>query len=78
MSIGAYAGALVTLNVPLPSWLALILGIIVGGVVAAIAGVIIGIPVLRLRGDYLAIVTLGFGEIIKSIFNTLGLTGGAK
>ncbi len=78
MSIGAYAGALVTLNVPLPSGIALVLGLIVGGVVAAVAGVIIGIPVLRLRGDYLAIVTLGFGEIIKSIFNSLGFTGGAK
>ena len=78
MSIGAYAGALVTLNAPLLSWLALALGLIVGGLVAALAGVIIGVPVLRLKGDYLAIVTLGFGEIIKSIFNTLGITGGAK
>lgn len=78
MSVGAYSGALVTLNAPLPSWLALGLGLIVGGIVAALAGVIIGVPVLRLRGDYLAIVTLGFGEIIKSIFNTLGITGGAS
>ncbi len=77
MSVGAYSGALVTLNVPLPSWLALALGLVIGGVTAALAGVIIGVPVLRLRGDYLAIVTLGFGEIIKSIFNTLGITGGA-
>ena len=78
MSVGAYAGALVTLNAPLPSWLALALGLIVGGVAAAVAGVIIGMPVLRLRGDYLAIVTLGFGEIIKSVFNTLDITGGAS
>ena len=51
MSIGAYAGALVTLNAPLPGWLSLILGLIVGGIVAAVAGVVIGMPVLRLRGD---------------------------
>lgn len=78
MSVGAYSGALVTLNAPLPSWLALALGLVVGGITAALAGVIIGVPVLRLRGDYLAIVTLGFGEIIKSIFNTIGITGGAS
>ena len=43
----------------------------VGGICAAIAGVIIGVPVLRLKGDYLAIVTLAFGEIIKNIVNVL-------
>ena len=47
-------------------------------VLSAILGVLIGVPVLRLRGDYLAIVTLAFGEIIKSIINVLGITGGAK
>ena len=78
MSVGAYSGALVSMNLPLPGWLALAIGLIAGGIVAALAGVIIGVPVLRLRGDYLAIVTLGFGEIIKSIFNTLGITGGAS
>ena len=49
----------------------LILAIIAGGAVAGIAGVLIGIPVLRLRGDYLAIVTLAFGEIIRNVLNTL-------
>ena len=44
---------------------------IVGAIFAALAGFLIGIPVLRLKGDYLAIVTLAFGEIIKSIFNNL-------
>ena len=44
---------------------------IVGGVAAGIAGVLIGIPVLRLRGDYLAIVTLAFGEIIRNVINCL-------
>ena len=55
-----------------------LLAVFIGGVAAALLGVIIGIPVLRLKGDYLAIVTLGFGEIIKSVFNSLKITGGAK
>ena len=49
----------------------LIIALIAGGVIAGIAGVLIGIPVLRLRGDYLAIVTLAFGEIIRNVLNTL-------
>lgn len=56
--------------------------IIVGGIIAAIAGVLLGIPVLRVKGDYLAIVTLGFGEIIRIVFNNLdkpvNITGGAQ
>ena len=44
---------------------------IVGGIFAGIFGVIVGVPVLRLRGDYLAIVTLAFGEIIKNIVNSM-------
>lgn len=78
MSIGAYAGALVTLNCGFEGLPALLLAVSVGGVVAGLAGIIIGVPVLRLKGDYLAIVTLGFGEIIKSVFNTIGITNGAK
>ncbi len=46
----------------------LFISLVVGGVVAALCGVIIGIPALRLRGDYLAIVTLAFGEIVRSLF----------
>lgn len=49
----------------------LVLAMLAGGVCAAIAGVLIGIPVLRLRGDYLAIVTLAFGEIIRNVMNCL-------
>ncbi len=49
----------------------LVLSMLVGGIVAAIVGVIVGVPVLRLSGDYLAIVTLAFGEIIKGIVNNL-------
>lgn len=78
MSIGAYAGALITLKSGLPAVPGLILALVVGGLTAAVFGVIIGVPVLRLRGDYLAIVTLAFGEIIKSLINAMEITGGAK
>lgn len=78
MSLGAYAGALITINLPFPPYVSLIIALIVGGCVAALAGLIIGMPVLRLRGDYLAIVTLGFGEIIRSVINSLDITGGAR
>lgn len=78
MSIGAYAGALFTTNFNLPAVVAFPVSIVIGGCVAAVFGFLIGIPVLRLNGDYLAIVTLGFGEIIKSLLNFLPFTGGAK
>jgi len=78
MSIGAYTGALITLNTTaLPTPVSFGLALIIGGLVAGIFGILIGVPVLRLRGDYLAIVTLGFGEIIKSIINSLKITNGA-
>ena len=48
-----------------------VIAILIGAVTAGIFGLIIGIPVLRLRGDYLAIVTLAFGEIIKNVINAL-------
>ena len=51
--------------------LCLLLAILTGGAAAGVAGVVIGIPVLRLRGDYLAIVTLAFGEIIRNVINCL-------
>jgi len=74
MSVGAFAGAVAAsffaASVPNPT-LRLILAMIMGGLMAAVAGVIIGVPVLRLRGDYLAIVTLAFGEIIRNVFNCL-------
>lgn len=79
MSIGAYTAAIVTTNLKaLPMPLSFALALIMAGLVSAILGFLIGVPVLRLRGDYLAIVTLAFGEIIKSIINVLGITGGAK
>lgn len=80
MSIGAYTGALFLIKMQdvLPPMVNLVGGLLVGGCCAALMGVVIGVPVLRLQGDYLAIVTLGFGEIIKSVINSLGVTGGAK
>ena len=74
MSVGAFTGAVIS------GWLLnahgmenetlrLVLAIVGGGIAAGIAGVVIGIPVLRLRGDYLAIVTLAFGEIIRNLVN---------
>lgn len=74
MCIGAYVGSIFSLlsaDVIANGTLRFILAIIVGGLAAAVFGVLIGIPVLRLRGDYLAIVTLAFGEIIKTLVNNL-------
>jgi branched-chain amino acid transport system permease protein len=76
MSVGAFTGvtAAIALEDAIPvAPLRLLIALIVGAVFAALAGFLIGIPVLRLNGDYLAIVTLAFGEIIKSIFNNLYL-----
>ncbi|MCH5273889.1 MAG: branched-chain amino acid ABC transporter permease [Lachnospiraceae bacterium] len=78
MALGAYTSALITLNVTgLPKLLTFILSMLLGGIVAAFFGILIGMPVLRLRGDYLAIVTLGFGEIIRGVINVLPITGQA-
>ena len=74
MSVGAFTGvtAAISLQNLIPAApVRLAIGMIVGAIFAAIAGFLIGIPVLRLKGDYLAIVTLAFGEIIKSVFNNL-------
>ncbi len=76
MSIGAFSG-IVTSGWLLNGFqmedptLRLILAIVAGGIMAGIAGTLIGIPVLRLRGDYLAIVTLAFGEIIRNVLNCI-------
>ncbi len=76
MSVGAFTGtaAAIALQDVLPSApLRLAVAMAVGAAFAALIGFLIGIPVLRLNGDYLAIVTLAFGEIIKSIFTNLYL-----
>ncbi|MBO5954000.1 MAG: branched-chain amino acid ABC transporter permease [Oscillospiraceae bacterium] len=71
MCVGAYLGGKVaSLLVPVMGngLLAFVISLLAGCAAAAVCGVIIGIPALRLRGDYLAIVTLAFGEIVKSLF----------
>jgi branched-chain amino acid transport system permease protein len=82
-AIGAYTYAMIASNelatsplhhaIHVPFWLALFVGLFV----AALAGVLLGAPTLRLRGDYLAIVTLGFGEIVPRVYRNLNVwTGG--
>lgn len=77
MAIGAYASALFTKSVALSFGWSLPISLLLGGATAAIFGMLIGIPALRLQGDYLAIITLGFGEIIRVIIENLSFTGGA-
>jgi branched-chain amino acid transport system permease protein len=74
LAVGAYVSAIITMKFELP----FVLAIIIGGIVAALAGLLVGIPTLRLRGDYLAIATLGFGEIIRIVFLNIEYVGGAS
>lgn len=87
MSVGAYTSAAMTMFLA-PSVIGaspstgvtvgwFVLALYVGGLAAAIAGILVGAPSLRLKGDYLAIVTLGFGEIIRVIFRNIPQLGGA-
>lgn len=78
MSVGAYGAALFTLYSGLPSGISFPVALVIGGIVAALFGIAIGIPALRLKGDYLAIITLGFGEIIRVLITNVEFTGGAK
>ena len=91
MAVGAYSSVFVTVyySEGLELWLTSLVGaalaqslvfllvIIIGALVAALAGLVVGIPSLRLRGDYLAIVTLGFAEIIRIIILNIDRVGGA-
>jgi branched-chain amino acid transport system permease protein len=91
MAVGAYSSAYLTvyyaqgweralagtLGTSLAHALIFLLAILVGALVAALAGLVVGIPSLRLRGDYLAIVTLGFAEIIRIIILNIDQVGGA-
>ena len=91
MAIGAYVSAFTTVTFGdrvrgVLSWLpafakdsaVLLMGLAAGAVLAALAGFLVGVPSLRLRGDYLAIVTLGFGEIIRVIILNIDAVGGAR
>ncbi len=74
MSVGAFTGVIVasmlagSISV---GWVRLLVSMLVGGAFAGLAGFVVGVPVMRLHGDYLAIVTLAFGEIIKNLLNNL-------
>jgi branched-chain amino acid transport system permease protein len=93
MALGAYGSAMFTLNVgmrwaealghagvpaPVAQGAALLVALILGGLLAAVAGYLVGLPSLRLRGDYLAIVTLGFGEIIRVLILNIDAVGAAR
>ncbi|MGE6716305.1 branched-chain amino acid ABC transporter permease [Peribacillus frigoritolerans] len=74
LAVGAYASAVMTMKLELP----FIIAVLTGGVIAAVAGMVIGIPSLRLKGDYLAIATLGFGEIVRIVLLNIEYVGGAS
>jgi len=73
MSIGAYASGILTAKMGMP----FIVGILGAALAAALAGILIGVPTLRLKGDYLAIATLGFGEIVRIVGLNWKYVGGA-
>lgn len=90
MAIGAYSSASLTyylapqilaasfLPLLVTRWIIFIVALGIGGMAAALAGILVGIPSLRLKGDYLAIVTLGFGEIIRVVILNIDAVGGAR
>ena len=91
MAVGAYTSAMFSLKVgpallaslamlpsPIAQGVVLLFALVAGGLLAAVAGYLVGLPSLRLRGDYLAIVTLGFGEIIRVLILNVDAIGGAR
>jgi branched-chain amino acid transport system permease protein len=85
MAVGAYSAGLLTTTfssrlLPLVgghTWILFPIALVAGGLLAALAGLLVGVPSLRLKGDYLAIITLGFGEIIRVILQNIPAVGGA-
>lgn len=73
MAVGAYISAVFTLKLGQPYLLA----VLAGSLAAGLVGIVIGLPTLRLRGDYLAIATLGFGEIVRGLLVNIEYVGGA-
>ena len=83
MAVGAYTSALTSealmaQGFDLPNLVVLIISMILGGIVAVLMSLVIGIHSLRLRGDYLGVITLGFGEVIRVVINNLDFTGKAQ
>ena len=73
--IGGYCSNLLHQVIPVPV-VVVILSLVIGGIAAAVFGFVIGLPALRLKGDYLAIVTLAFGEIVRTVFQNIDALGG--
>ncbi len=73
MSVGAFTAAIITINLNLP----FSINLLIAGTIAALVGLAIGFPILRLTGDYFAIATLGFAEILKVVFLNLDITNRA-
>ncbi|MDY3249574.1 MAG: branched-chain amino acid ABC transporter permease [Candidatus Choladocola sp.] len=81
MSVGAYASAVLTNELAqkgIADFPLFLIALLAGGIAAAITGVLVGIPTLKLRGDYLAIVTVAFAEIIRVAFTNFEITGGGR
>lgn len=78
MSIGAYTAALFTKSGVVAGLPGYLIGLILAGILAGFIGFLVGIPALRLKGDYLAIITLAFGEIIRVLIEFFKFTGGAQ
>ena len=83
MAVGGYTAAKLTLEIskmvpPAAAPLVFMIALLAAGLMAALVGLAVGVPSLRLRGDYLAIVTLGFGEIIRVVFQNMESVGAAS
>lgn len=74
LAVGAYVSAILTMKLEMP----FVVALLTAGIIASLAGLIIGIPSLRLKGDYLAIATLGFGEIVRIFLLNIDYVGGAS
>lgn len=75
MCIGAYAAAVVTIEDP--TLTGFLIGVVIGSVISALVALVVAIPTLRLKGDYLAIATLGFSEIVRIVVQNMEITNGA-
>ncbi|AVQ16546.1 branched-chain amino acid ABC transporter, permease protein [Fusobacterium gonidiaformans 3-1-5R] len=78
MSVGAYTAALFSKSALVSGVPGFFLALLLGGIVAGVVGIVIGVPALRLNGDYLAIITLAFGEIIRVLIEYFDFTGGPQ
>lgn len=80
MCVGAYMGSYIAMQLAEPignKLVVLLLSMLIGGLLAAFFGFLVGLPALRLKGDYLAIVTLAFGEIVRTVFKNMDIFGKA-